>query len=231
MTSCDYAYEDGAYVLGALPPAERAAYERHLTGCAACRKAVGEIAVLPGLLGRLDAAGVAPIAAPSDTASRLPDLVAAATAARRRARRSRRWRYTGASLIAACLALVVGLGLGSVGDRSEPAGTPVDVRMVAMQPVAGEVPVSAEVGLNGTTWGTEVTMRCAYRQTGDYGKAYTFRLVAHGPDGATEQVGSWVAAPGDQVTLTGATRFSGADLIRLELARYDGTPLLAYDVP
>ena len=58
MTRCEFAYDDGAYVLGALAPAERAAYERHLAGCASCREAVAEIAVLPGLLGRLDPAGL-----------------------------------------------------------------------------------------------------------------------------------------------------------------------------
>ena len=45
-------------MLGALAPAERADYERHLAGCAACRESVAELAVLPGLLGRLDPAGL-----------------------------------------------------------------------------------------------------------------------------------------------------------------------------
>lgn len=229
MRSCDYAYEDGAYVLGALPPAERAAYERHLTGCAACRKAVGEIAVLPGLLGRLDAAGIAQLAAPPHTASRLPGLLSAALATRRRERVVRRWRYAAAAFAAACLALVVGFGLASQAGTDRPAGT--EVRMVEMQPVSGTVPVHAEIGLNGTSWGTEVTMRCTYRKTRNYARAYTFRLVALGPDGATEQVGSWVAAPGDEVAFTGPTRFSDAELVRLEVTRYDGTPLLVYDVP
>ncbi|WP_233606455.1 zf-HC2 domain-containing protein [Micromonospora sp. Llam0] len=35
---CDYAHDDGAYVLGALSPAERAAYEHHLAGCPSCRQ-------------------------------------------------------------------------------------------------------------------------------------------------------------------------------------------------
>ena len=52
-----------------------------------------------------------------------------------------------------------------------------------------------------------------------------------GPDGAREQVASWLAAPGDDITLTGATRFVRPDLVRLELTRHDGAVLLAYDVP
>ncbi|MGI5211537.1 anti-sigma factor family protein [Plantactinospora sp. CA-290183] len=230
MMRCDHAHDDGAYVLGALSPAERAAYERHLAGCPACREAVAEIAVLPGLLGRLDPAGLERVAAPPTAESRLPKLVDAARASRRRERLTGRFRLAGVTLAAAGLAVVVGLGATRLPPGEDP-GTGVEVRMATMQPVAGAVPVTAEIGFNGTTWGTEVTMKCQYRKTADYAKAYTFRLVAHGPNGATEQVGSWVAAPGDDVTFTGATRFSRSELLRLELIRYDDTPLLAYDVP
>ena len=34
--TCMFAHHDGAYVLGALSPAERRAFEDHLPGCAAC---------------------------------------------------------------------------------------------------------------------------------------------------------------------------------------------------
>jgi len=52
----EYAELDAAYVLGALAPAERRDYERHLERCERCRAAVAELAMLPGLLGRLDSA-------------------------------------------------------------------------------------------------------------------------------------------------------------------------------
>ncbi|MEV1143541.1 zf-HC2 domain-containing protein, partial [Micromonospora sp. NPDC049799] len=79
MTRCEFAHDDGAYVLGALAPAERAAYERHLAGCADCRQAVAEIAVLPGLLGRLDPAGLEQFlpAPPSKSPDPKTDLLAA----------------------------------------------------------------------------------------------------------------------------------------------------------
>ena len=53
---CEHEHDDGAYVLGALSPAERTAYERHLATCSFCREAVRDISTLPDLLSRLDAA-------------------------------------------------------------------------------------------------------------------------------------------------------------------------------
>jgi hypothetical protein len=227
---CEYAHDDGAYVLGALSPAERVAYERHLGTCADCRDAVAEIAVLPGLLGRLDRSELERITPSVGAAERLPRLLDAARIRRRRERRIGRLRAAGVALAAAAVAAVAGFGLAGPLTRGDP-GTDVEVRMVAMKPVqGGEIPVSAEIGFDGTRWGTVVTMRCQYAATTDYTKAYTFRLVAHGPNGETEQVGSWLAAPGDAATFTGVTRFTRSELTRLELLRYDDTPLLAYDV-
>ncbi|MEE6261230.1 anti-sigma factor family protein [Plantactinospora sonchi] len=228
MMRCEHAHDDGAYVLGALSPAERAAYERHLATCATCREAVAEIAVLPGLLGRLDPANLDRIAVPPSGEERLTELLDAAREQRRRERRNA--RAVGVALAATAMAVVVALGLAWPFDRGD-SGTGVEVRMVAMEPVRGGVPVTAEIGFDGTRWGTVVTMRCQYAETADYTKAYTFRLVAHGPNGETEQVGSWLAAPGDDATFTGVTRFTRSELVRLELLRYDNTPLLAYDVP
>ena len=50
--SCEFAHDDGAYVLGALSPAERLAFERHLAA-APSAPARSELAGLPGLLGRV----------------------------------------------------------------------------------------------------------------------------------------------------------------------------------
>ena len=52
--TCEFAELDGAYVLGALPAAERLAFEQHLTTCEECSRAVRQMAGLPGLLARVD---------------------------------------------------------------------------------------------------------------------------------------------------------------------------------
>lgn len=235
---CEFARDDGAYVLGALAPAERDAYERHLPGCQACRDAVAELAVLPGLLGRLDAAAAEQIAltasrVPLDTLaepSRLPRLLHAAQVSRRRSQARRRWQAAGALLAAACLALVVGVGVNVVGDQT--SGSRPPVAMAAMVPAAetGHTsPVTAEVGLTETTGGTKVRMHCAYPSGGDYHDQWTFRLYAYGRDGRSEEVASWIAGPGDDLWVDGTIRYARSELTRLEL-RLGDNPLLVYTV-
>lgn len=226
MTRCEFAHDDGAYVLGALAPAERAAYERHLAGCAACREAVAEIAVLPGLLGRLDPAGLEQFLPSASETSRVPALLSAAREQRRRERSRSRRRYALTVLAAAALAVLAGVGATLVRPA---APAPAPVTLTEMRPVGDPVPLHAEVGLTDKKWGTEVTLHCGYAQQPGHREAYTFRLVAHGPDGETEQVGTWLAAPGDNLRMTGATHFTHGELVRLELLRADGTPVLAYD--
>jgi anti-sigma factor RsiW len=46
-------YEAAIYVLGALGPAERQAFERHFHACPQCRAEVLAVAPLPGLLRRM----------------------------------------------------------------------------------------------------------------------------------------------------------------------------------
>lgn len=57
----------GAYVLGALEPADRAAVANHLGGCAECRAELAGLAGLPGLLARLQLADVVEPDEPSST--------------------------------------------------------------------------------------------------------------------------------------------------------------------
>ncbi|HEU5111634.1 MAG TPA: hypothetical protein VFT95_24100, partial [Micromonosporaceae bacterium] len=224
--------------------------------CPACREAVAEIAVLPGLLGRLDSSmalqllggeplveddgmGRAPVspARGPDGEARVVSLVEAAARWRKRERRGQRMRYAGSALAAACLALVVALGVGVLRDPQSPAGPsgPAGPRLEAMQPESGPGErIIALVGLEERQWGTEITMDCSYKlptaETPDPSRKWLVRLVAIGPDDVEDPVGSWLARPGDQVRFNGATRFTQDELVRLELQGTNGRILASYDV-
>ncbi|MEG8182351.1 zf-HC2 domain-containing protein [Nocardia terpenica] len=71
----DYATWDAPYVLGALDRAQRLEYEAHLQTCPTCRAAVADLAVLPGLLGRVDtdvALALTDPTDPSDSTAAVP---------------------------------------------------------------------------------------------------------------------------------------------------------------
>jgi hypothetical protein len=230
---CEHEHDDGAYVLGALSPAERAAYERHLATCSFCREAVAEIAVLPGLLGRLDAADFAKLLDPSlsaPPAGRTPRPVGPAQTTRRRERRKTRVRVLSTAMAAAVVALIVGIGVVFLAGDGTPAPA-TGGAAVAMTPAAANVPLTAKVDLTGANGGTKISLVCLYNRNSPDLKPYTVRLMVHGADDEQEQVGSWVAAPGKEFTMSGVTHFAAGTLSRLELVRNDGRVLLAYDVP
>jgi anti-sigma-K factor RskA len=152
--------EAGVYVLGALAPAERSAYERHLATCRECRNEVAELAVLPGLLGRLDADSAASIGRPVPVAphSVLTAALTGAQTAQKRSRRRRRWERGVTLAIAACLALFIGVGTAMLSKPAAP--TPV---LAAMAPVVQDAQVTALIGY----WpdpkgGTDIRMTCVY---------------------------------------------------------------------
>jgi hypothetical protein len=234
---CEHEHDDGAYVLGALSPAERAAYERHLATCSFCREAVADIAVLPGLLGRLDPADFAKLldptlAPPASAPNRTPSLVSAAQTTRRRERKKIRVRVFSTALAAAVVALIVGVGtVFWMGGSPSTPRAPLAGPTVAMTPVNGVIPVSADINLTGLNGGTKVDLVCSYHKTSTALKPYTIWLMAYGPDGEKEPMGSWVASPGKDFSMSSVTHFVGANLSKLALVRNDGKELLAYDVP
>lgn len=228
---CEHAFDDGAYVLGALSPGERDRYEAHLAQCVECREAVASLAVLPGLLGRLSAADAErPGRSEFVTEQRLPKLVRTVA----RSRRRQRWRVVAVAGVSACVAMFAGLAAGSARHAAPPS-TQVSpssqpTPMWAMRRVATTA-VTAQVAVSESDAGTTVTMRCAYPPSDKPARPYVFRLVAVGQDGVSEQIGSWMAGAGDEVLVTGTVRWSLNDLTRVELRSKDGTPLLTYEVP
>jgi anti-sigma-K factor RskA len=233
---CDHEQDDGSYILGALSPGERAAYERHLATCSFCREAVADIAVLPGLLGRLDLTDLERLLQPdphpaSPSNNRTPELVTAAQRSRRRERKKMRVRVLGTAAATAFLALMIGVGLVFVIQRDVTPATPIAGPTVSMTPVSAEVPVTASVNLVSGAGGTKINLVCFYSDTDSDQKPYTIRLMAYGPDDEQEQLGSWVGSPGKEFSMAPATHFGQGVLSRLALVRNDGKTLLAYNVP
>ena len=218
--TCPHRFDDGAYVLGALSPTERAEFEQHLADCASCASAVRLLAPLPGLLGRVD-----PVVAEQGLpgASRLPRLIDAMMAARRRQSRLTRLKVAAVALATALLAGGGAMVLQGSDDTAPPVAT--DTQGEQMVAAVDWVPVAAQLQITEEDTGTTIAMDCRY-QPGYTGRRQAFQLVAVGTDGSDDPLGSWLAGPGDHVTMTGLTRFTGGELARVELRDATGTVLL-----
>ena len=221
---CTQTAEAGAYVLGALPPAERSAYERHIAACVTCRNEVAELAGLPGLLGRLDADTAASIGQPEGAPEKLLHTVLASARTERVRLRRRHMRERGfIMLAAACLAVVVGAG---VSTMSIPAAPPPVLG--AMTPTGQGEPVNALLGY----WadpkgGTEIRMTCNYAVDSGHSPADSTRLwlwVYPRDGGPGKSLWWWDAGPGDRDTI-----FTETDLRMDQIGRFevrDGSAVL-----
>ena len=228
--SCEFAQDDAAYVLGALSPAQRIGFERHLAGCAECTRSVREMAGLPGLLAR-----ISPDVLESPTqVEPPPTLLPALVDKARRAQRRRTW-LTAALSAAAALVVAVGVlaavtGFGSE-DRSPTALPPTASASTApshpMVPLVGDV-VSGELALTNVSWGTRLDLVCTYRPGGRAGlpEEATYTMVVRTRDGHVEQVASWRGLAGEPMRLVGATAASRDDIAWVEVRTEDGLPVL-----
>jgi anti-sigma-K factor RskA len=225
---CSQTVESGAYVLGALAPAERAAYERHLSSCAICRNEVAQAAGLPGLLRRLDAGTAEAIGRPETAPPALLEkLLIKAQSGRLRDRRQRHWRRAGALLAAACLAILVGVGataLASTAETSKPV-------VAALTPVDADEPVAAMVSYwaDPEDGGTDISMACVYPDTSTHyhGVAHLDLWVFPRDGGPGRSVWSWDAGPGDRVSFWAESSLRPDQIGRLEIRR-GPTALLVY---
>lgn len=232
--SCPQLVDSGAYVLGALSPAQRLTFERHMATCAECRGEVNDLAVLPGLLGRIDEpTAVAVGELPPPTV--LPGVIAKV----HKQRRGRRLVAVAAGLAVACLALVAGLNMPSTTASTTnvpvvAASSPPAVAMQQMTAVDKGEPVTAQIALTPVDSGTRVTMRCQYPRSTDssWDPEHAFMLFAIPRSGApAQQVDAWAAHPGQDVSAIGMTAWSIAQIERFELRSSNGNLLLVYDVP
>jgi len=218
---------DGAYVLGALEPAERRRYEEHLVECSACSRSVRELAGLPGILGRLDQEEALALRdLPDEGGLREDAHVAERTAgvAARIRRHRGRMRATGA------LVLVAVLALGSVGGWSiVRALQPVPQQAAIERPLApvGGSRLTASLRVTPVGWGTRFDWSCAYgAAAAHHDDAYaptSYSLVVHTRGGDTSTVATWSSDAGEADGLVASSAIP-ADTIRSVDIRVTGSP-------
>ncbi len=225
--SCQFAHDDGAYVLGALSPNERLAFERHLRSCDDCTQSVRRLAGLPGLLGRVDVA-VLEDPMPDEP---LPDTLLPALVDRVARRRRRRTAFAvGLAAAAAVFAGAVPVVVGQLGDDPPPAARQDATAEpgLTMAPV-GDVPVRATIGLEEVTWGTRLDLTCTYDPTlveYELPPEADYELFVSTRRGRTEQVGSWRSVGGKTMQLTAATATSRRDIASVQVRTRDGRVVL-----
>lgn len=240
---CTQIVEAGTYVLGALSPAERSAYQRHMASCEECRAEVADLAGLPGLLGRLDEATAVGLSGGEASAAPvppnlLPGVLSTARAERARNRRQYRWRTAVASVAAAaCAALVAGLTVSAASQPATAPHVPPGVVLAAMEAVQQGEPVTGVIGYQAAAGGgTDIYMSCMYADTSpDPDDDWSFRLMVY--PRATQgtpisvqgsRVKDWHAYPGQYMRLMAHTAWDPAHIDRIEVQLANGTRLLAY---
>lgn len=153
-------------------------------------------------------------------------------AARREELASRRRRWLGASLAAAAVVVLVLLVTGGRGLPWRPAPVPsIATEAIELAPLL-DVPVQASVRLDAVAWGTKIDLRCSYAGSdaaagGAYGggSATAYSLVVRDAAGNVEEVATWTAVPGHEVTVPAATGMPRDEIVEVEL-RSGGTPVL-----
>ncbi len=215
-----FAYDDAAYLLGALEPAERLAFERHLASCSICQQSVSELAGLPAVLERVDPAtldGLEPDPVPE---SLLPRLLA--EVGRHRSRRTMRTAATG-FLVACLLAAMAFGGLRYWSDTHRPQ----TLVMQAISPDAAGI--HATVRLLGDGTNTRIQLDCGYHSTQapDYpGSELSYRMVVFNRAGMARDLGSWSPQPNEDVELVRDSPWRKQALSRIEISNSSGEVVL-----
>ena len=213
-----FTHDAAPYVLGALPPEDRRAFEEHLPACPDCQAEVREFAGLPGLLSRLPAAEVPAVleGEPTPAAALPPSLLARV----RGERRARRWRSVAVGAVAACLA-AFGTGVVVAAVDRPPTGA-----ARAFERVAAGAPVSAEATVSDVAEGTRIDMTCRYEGMLDgRARAYTLRVI---PKGGTKPVvlGEWPVLSTEPYRVGAVAPLRRDQIDRFELTNAAGRVLL-----
>lgn len=225
-------HDDAAYVLGALSPADRRAYEEHLRDCQACQASVRSLAGMPGLLALTSQDAIAgPVGLSS---SEPPSLLPGVLRRIERTRRRRAWVVSGlAAAVAALMLAVVWVvarpgttdtaGAGGSGpsvSASAPAAPNETVPLAQVLPG----PMTATLELSDRRWGTAITVVCSYDEPVPDSVAYDLTVVDN--DGHESSAGSWSGVPGVVARVPVATAVPRDHIASFEIRLADGRTIL-----
>ena len=222
MTDDQFVHWDGAYVLGALSPAERDTFEEHLVTCSACRARVDEIIGLPAVLADLGAADFQAELEPVPE-TLLPRLLRAADVKRRRSRVLVGGLMTVAAACVAALVLVVTLP-GSSSQSGRTSAT-----WLSMRSMSSQMPLTAAVRLVSKDFGTEVDVRCKYLE-GPSNQSPPYTLVVYNKAHAEQHIGWWTLTGGKEETFPTPSSWARSQIAKVSIELADGTPVLTLDV-
>ena len=212
---------DAAYVLGALSPSDRRAFEAHIQTCERCRVAIAEIAPTIGLLARVDRTRAESLVAGGgehvDAGPEASLRGAIVARARFAARRRRGWWIGSLAAAAAVLAVVLAFTITIAPDAR-------GIRVLALESVS-DAPLSASVELGEAAWGTRIELECRYDavpggEAPAEGWPYTLYVV--GEDGAASPVSSWRASPGSTARVDAGTDLEVGEIASIEIRSLDG---------
>ncbi|GAA5154246.1 hypothetical protein GCM10023340_37490 [Nocardioides marinquilinus] len=175
----------GAYVLGGLGPADAAAVEAHLRGCAACRAERDALLPAASVLGELRRADVPGTADDVHAPAGLEPALLARLAEESRQERRTSWaRRAGVAAVAGAAAaavLVAGLVLTRPDDA--PPAVPTEAVEVSVR----DAGVAADAELVNHTWGVEVRLSGSGFAAGG-----RYRVDVLGADGSRFPAGEFV---------------------------------------
>jgi hypothetical protein len=220
----------GVYLVGAIAPADRAAVDRHLAGCADCREELAGLASLPGRLGSVAAADVTRMdwedhADPGKGRPGMPLTGLLERAAR--LRRHLMWRW-----VAGAVAVAVMAGGGAVAVSRvlyPPALRPAAAAQPWLTTVQGSNPgtgAAATVGYRPQPWGLELHVQVSGIPAGT-----KCELQVLGPDGREAAAGGWtVSATHPDAWYPASSPFPGSSVRGFVITTAGGQALVSVPV-